>query len=155
PVPSKARDTAYATGPPTQRYGHLYGDGHIAGKAGWLHCEVPVCRRSVYSAQRRTRTGYQYYPATDSEMTHKKAQKAQEVFFVVSAFLWLVFPRAEPLRFEVTTNFGPASGRLFIILSSSNRPEPRLRVGETGMQAAPILGRDVKNFGPGIVAAID
>jgi S-formylglutathione hydrolase FrmB len=88
-------------------------------------------------------------------MSHKKAQKAREVFCVLCAFLWLVFPRVEPLRFEVTTNFGPASGRLFIIISSSNPPEPRLRVGETGMEAAPILGRDVQNFGPGVVAAID
>ena len=71
------------------------------------------------------------------------------------AFLWLVLPRAEPLRFEVTTNFGPASGRLFVVISSSNRPEPRLRMGETGMDAAPILGRDVKNFGPGTPATID
>jgi len=87
-------------------------------------------------------------------MSRKRAPKAQEVF-CLCAFLWLALPRVEPLRFEVTTTFGPASGRLFVIISSSNRPEPRLRVGETGMEAAPILGRDVKNFGPGVVATID
>jgi hypothetical protein len=48
-----------------------------------------------------------------------------------------------------------ASGRLLVVISSSERPEPRTQVGETGMDAAPILGRDVSNFGPGAVAIVD
>jgi photosystem II stability/assembly factor-like uncharacterized protein len=59
------------------------------------------------------------------------------------------------LRFELTTNLPPASGRLLVILAKGDRPEPRTRVGETGMDAAPVLGRDVRNFGPGAVATID
>src|SRR5215470_13700331 len=70
-------------------------------------------------------------------------------------FLWLSAPRVEPLRFEVTTNLPPASGRLFIIISNSERPEPRNRIGETGANASPVLGRDVRNFGPGVVATVD
>src|SRR6185369_16135110 len=67
----------------------------------------------------------------------------------------LTSPQNTPLRFEVTTDFSPATGRVLIVISKSDRPEPRNRVGETGMTAAPILGRDVKDFGPGVVATID
>jgi photosystem II stability/assembly factor-like uncharacterized protein len=88
-------------------------------------------------------------------MNRRNAQKAQRVLCVFCAFLWLTIPRAEPLRFEVTTNLPPASGRLFVIVSKSDRPEPRTRIGETGLNAPPILGRDVKNFGPGVSATID
>jgi photosystem II stability/assembly factor-like uncharacterized protein len=88
-------------------------------------------------------------------MSCKNAQKAQRVLCVFCAFLWLTIPRAEPLRFELTTNLQPASGRLFVIVSKSDRPEPRTRIGETGLNAPPILGRDVKNFGPGVSATID
>ena len=78
-----------------------------------------------------------------------------KVLCVLCAFFWLTIPRAEPLRFEVTTNSIPASGRLLVIISNSNRSEPRLRLGETGMDSPPILGKDVKNFGPGVIATID
>src|SRR5207248_998528 len=64
-------------------------------------------------------------------------------------------PRAGVLQFEITTSFPSASGRLFIIIAKSDRPEPRNRIGETGMDAPPILARDVKNFAPGAVAHID
>jgi photosystem II stability/assembly factor-like uncharacterized protein len=68
----------------------------------------------------------------------------------------LTSPQNTALRFEVTTNLSPATGRLLIIISKSDRPEPRTRAGEeTGMTSAPILGRDVKDFGPGVVATID
>jgi S-formylglutathione hydrolase FrmB len=40
-------------------------------------------------------------------------------------------------------------------MSKSDRPEPRTQIGETGMNAPPIIGRDVKNFGAGIVVALD
>ena len=73
----------------------------------------------------------------------------------LSFILTLASPQNTPLRFEVTTNLPPATGRLLVIISKSDRPEPRNRVGETGMTASPVLGLDVKNFGPGVVAAID
>ena len=63
--------------------------------------------------------------------------------------------QAPSLRFEVTTNLAPASGRLFVIIAKSDRPEPRNTIGETGINAPPVLGRDIKNFGPGVVATID
>src|SRR5215467_677465 len=88
-------------------------------------------------------------------MSRKTAQKTQRVLCGFCAFLWLTIPRVEPLRFEVTTDLPPASGRLFVILSKSDRPEPRTRIGETGVDAPPILGRDIKNFGPGVSATID
>src|SRR5438132_470503 len=73
-------------------------------------------------------------------------------------FLWLISLHGQttsPLHFEVTTNLAPASGRLFIVISRSGRPEPRYTIGETGMNAPPVLARDVKNLGRGVVAAID
>src|SRR5882672_10492421 len=67
-----------------------------------------------------------------------------------------VRPAQSPtLRFEVTNNSAPASGRLMIIIGKTDRPEPRNTIGQTGMDAPPILGRDVNNFGPGVVATID
>src|SRR6266702_3399307 len=59
------------------------------------------------------------------------------------------------LRFELSTSARPASGRLFVIIGKTDRPEPRNTIGETGMNATPILARDVKNFGLGITAAVD
>src|SRR3954470_11969913 len=64
-------------------------------------------------------------------------------------------PQSPPLRFEITTNSPPASGRLFVIIANSDRPEPRLTIGETGMAAPPTLGRDLKNFGAGAIATVD
>jgi photosystem II stability/assembly factor-like uncharacterized protein len=71
------------------------------------------------------------------------------------AVLWLVLPRVDPLRFEVTTSLPAASGRILVVLAKSNRREPRFTIGETGMDAPPILGRDVKNFGAGAVVTLD
>src|SRR5215813_13063204 len=88
-------------------------------------------------------------------MSRKSAQKAQRALCGLCALLWLTIPRPEPLRFEVTTNLPTASGRLFVILSKSDRPEPRTRIGETGSDAPPILARDIKNFAPGVPATID
>jgi hypothetical protein len=49
----------------------------------------------------------------------------------------------------------PRSGRLLVILGEPQAGEPRLAVGQTGKNAPPILGRDVVNFAPGAVAALD
>src|SRR5438552_4529927 len=75
--------------------------------------------------------------------------------FLFSALLWLVIFRAEPLVFRITTNLPAASGRLFVIISKSDRPEPRTTIGQTGMTAPPVLARDAKTFGPGSVASLD
>jgi len=75
---------------------------------------------------------------------------------VVSLWLvWLYPPRVQQsLVFEVTTDMPPASGRLFVVLGR-NQGEPRTAIGRTGMDAAPVLARDVSNFGRGNVATLD
>src|SRR5215217_8043561 len=63
------------------------------------------------------------------------------------------------LRFEITIRQGlvssPQNGRLFVIMNRSSQPEPRLTAGTTGIDASPILGRDINNFAPSVVAVID
>jgi hypothetical protein len=64
-----------------------------------------------------------------------------------------------PLRFEVSlqpdlTN-GPNQGRLFIILSQSNAPEPRLALGRTGRDAPQALASDVSGLTPGVPIILD
>ncbi len=63
------------------------------------------------------------------------------------------------LRFEVTIPKGvkntPRDGRLFLILSRTNRPEPRLTLGRAGRNAPEVLARDMSGFGPGAVAVLD
>jgi S-formylglutathione hydrolase FrmB len=66
---------------------------------------------------------------------------------------------AAPLRFEVTVAQGlipsPQNGRLFVVVSRAGSPEPRLSMGETGLDAPPMFARDVSNFGPGVAGVID
>jgi hypothetical protein len=63
------------------------------------------------------------------------------------------------LRFEVTVGKdfagGPRDGRLLIVLDRKKRPEPRLSIGETGMKAPPVLGRDVEGLRPGVPVTVD
>jgi S-formylglutathione hydrolase FrmB len=68
-------------------------------------------------------------------------------------------PTPAPCQFEVTLNTGlstPAKdGRLFLILAQKNTPEPRLALGDTGLDAPEALARDVTGFAPGAVAVLD
>ena len=68
-------------------------------------------------------------------------------------------PRTMSLRFEVTVAKDllrePRDGRLLLVLDRKKSPEPRHAIGQTGLKAPPVLGRDVRAFAPGIVAAID
>ncbi len=63
------------------------------------------------------------------------------------------------LRFEVTIAkglvSGPQNGRLFVILNPRQQPEPRLTIGQTGMDAPPILGHDMMGFAPGVTGILD
>jgi hypothetical protein len=63
------------------------------------------------------------------------------------------------LRFEITVARGllsaPQDGRLLVVFGRQRRPDPRLTVGQTGLQAPPILGADVKGFNTGVKAVID
>ncbi len=63
------------------------------------------------------------------------------------------------IRFEVTLapalTTAPQSGRLLVVLARNPQPEPRRSIGRTGLEAPPILGRDVDGFSPGAVAVLD
>jgi len=63
------------------------------------------------------------------------------------------------LRFEITVASGlissPQNGRLFVILSRNGFGEPRLLVGEPGLNAPPMLARDVSDFASGVTGVID
>src|SRR5262245_32598970 len=65
----------------------------------------------------------------------------------------------ETLRFEVTVAPGlipaPQHGRLFVVLASREQPEPRNTIGRTGVDAAPVLARDVNGFTTGKTGVID
>ncbi len=52
---------------------------------------------------------------------------------------------------------GPVSGRLLVVLDPRGRRgrEPRFAIGRTGMNAPPLLGRDVEGLAPGESAALD
>ncbi len=67
--------------------------------------------------------------------------------------------KANSLRFEITVAAGllekPQNGRLFMIIGKASQPEPRMMVGRTGMDAAPIFARDVHDFSTGKLGIID
>ena len=67
--------------------------------------------------------------------------------------------RPDSLRFEVRLTAGAGrrsrpsglarGGRLMVVLAPPGTREPRLTLGETGMDAPPVLGRDVDGLEPG------
>src|SRR3989441_10851977 len=67
--------------------------------------------------------------------------------------------RTTALRFEVTIAkqlvSPPQSGRLFVVMSPKSQPEPRLAIGEAGLDASAVFGLDINNFAPGVVGTID
>src|SRR5258708_5978356 len=67
--------------------------------------------------------------------------------------------RPSSIRLEVTIAAGlvssPQSGRLFVVLSPKSQPEPRLTIGQTGLDASPVFGRDIQNFASGVTGVID
>ncbi|MEK6288531.1 MAG: alpha/beta hydrolase-fold protein [Acidobacteriota bacterium] len=67
--------------------------------------------------------------------------------------------RTAALRFEVTIAPGlipsPQNGRLFVVMSPKSQPEPRLTIGQTGLEASPVFARDISNFAPGAAGSID
>ena len=78
--------------------------------------------------------------------------------FTVCALFLLILPAqasAADLRFQVTTDLGPASGRLFIVIAPRPRPEPRTLIGEAGASAVPMFARDVSNLVQGAAAVVD
>ncbi len=65
--------------------------------------------------------------------------------------LWFLTPPQSTLRFEVTNQLSPASGRLFIVIAKSDRPEPRNTIGDAGPNATTIAARDVKDFNSAVI----
>ncbi len=87
----------------------------------------------------------------------------KKIFFV-ALLLVIASGRARtqqttPLRFEVTASRDlistPESGRMFVIISPHNNPEPRLTIGTTGLTAPPVIARDIDDFSPGVTASLD
>jgi S-formylglutathione hydrolase FrmB len=67
--------------------------------------------------------------------------------------------QASQLRFEVTVSPGlistPLSGRLLVVMGRANQPEPRLAIGQTGLDASPVLARDVRDLSGGSAEIVD
>jgi hypothetical protein len=63
------------------------------------------------------------------------------------------------LRFEVTVAKGllaaPQDGRVLVVLGRDAKAEPRSFIGETGMNAPPVLGRDAKGLKAGDRVVLD
>lgn len=63
------------------------------------------------------------------------------------------------LRFQVTIQPGlvsaPQTGRLLVVLSRKDKPEPRLSAGVSGQDAPVVLGRDVDGFSSRAALALD
>jgi hypothetical protein len=82
-------------------------------------------------------------------------------FAVVLSLLNAPAPKADStaLRFEITVAAGlinaPQNGRVFVVITPKAGIEPRMMIGQTGMDAAPMFARDVKGFAPGVAAIID
>jgi hypothetical protein len=68
-------------------------------------------------------------------------------------------PGTTKLRFEVTVAkdllADPTDGRLLVVVGRRERPEPRRGIGQTGMEAPPLLGKDVNGFAPGVTGVVD
>ena len=84
--------------------------------------------------------------------------KSRLAIVLLGAFLGCSI-EAAPLRFEI--QFPPGldnstqTGRLFLILSRTNFPEPRLTLDSTGLDAPQTLARDIAGFGPRRTVVLD
>jgi hypothetical protein len=76
---------------------------------------------------------------------------------VTSSSAWTKTPVSD-LRFKVSfpasTHAQPITGRVFVMISNREKPEPRLQVGFWG-DTAPLFGADVVQLKPGDAALID
>src|SRR5262245_29136568 len=82
-------------------------------------------------------------------------QRLASLLSSVLLSLFFFVPQAEPLRFEVASHFAPVSGRLFVVISRTQSPEPRTMIDEAGPGAVPVLARDVRDLGTGTTASRD
>jgi hypothetical protein len=81
------------------------------------------------------------------------------VFFAMLAQVALAAEPVTALRFEVALDerFGerPLDGRLLIVLDARKTTAPWQQIGEMGMEADPILGRDVSAMKPSAAVTVD
>ena len=78
------------------------------------------------------------------------------LFLLSAALQPLAAQQRGKLRFEVTVpravRAEPVTGRVFVMISRKNEPEPRLQIGRTGV---PFFGRDIEKLAAGAVAVVD
>src|SRR6185369_12873377 len=93
-------------------------------------------------------------------MMSKKLLPLSAVLLAIAIF----YPPAKmaastALRFEIQVAPGllvkPQNGRLFVVMSRNGTAEPRTSISDTGLDAPPVLARDVNNFAAGATAVID
>ena len=89
-------------------------------------------------------------------------KKKKFLFVLVSLILLGTIAKtseSSSLRFEVSVTPGlvssPQNGRLFVVMSHKGQGEPRLTIGQTGLDAPPFFGRDIDGFAPGVPGIID
>lgn len=84
--------------------------------------------------------------------------KWQVAVLIVALFVTVGAAGQVPNRFEIsypaTLDGGPITGRVFLIVSKSNRTEPRLQAGSYQV-SVPFYGADVDELKPGVPAVID
>lgn len=83
--------------------------------------------------------------------------------YLIFSFSLLIVPicisaQTTSLKFETTIARGlvsaPQKGRLFVFFSRKATPEPRLIDGEVGLDAMPMLAKDIDSFAPASAAAV-
>jgi S-formylglutathione hydrolase FrmB len=71
--------------------------------------------------------------------------------------VWAVRGEAQETRFEVSfpaaAHAEPITGRVYVMISTTNETEPRLQISQTG--GTPFFGRDVERLAPGEAAILD
>jgi len=89
-------------------------------------------------------------------------KKKKFLFVMVSLILLGAIAKtseSSSLRFEVSVAPGlvssPQNGRLLVVMSPKGQGEPRLTIGQTGLDAAPFFGKDINGFAPGVPGIID
>src|SRR5215467_4387449 len=86
----------------------------------------------------------------------------QRLFWFVSTFVLIVWfgslaALGADVRFKITLPGGyphPVTGRVFIMISKTDNPEPRLQVGSWRSHVQ-FLGRDVQGLEPGQAFYVD
>src|SRR5690349_7234867 len=89
------------------------------------------------------------------QMRFRKSTLALVLLLVVTPALAQVGPRFE-VSFPAAAHAEPITGRVFVIITRSDQPEPRLQLARWGLRSeAPFFGSDVSAFKPGETAVID